>query len=144
MAIEQLEPAQAYAVLEENPNAVYLDVRTEEEFARGHPVRAVNVPVVFFKAPDQRELNPDFLEIVEKTLGKEHPLVVGCAGGVRSQRACEILEQAGFKRLVNVKGGFVGARDQSGELMVKGWRDSGLPVTTEGVTFAAMRRKAGY
>ncbi len=142
MAIEQLEPAQAHLVLEETPDAVYLDVRTEEEFERGHPVRAVNVPVIFIKGPGQTEHNADFLEIVVKTHRKEQTLIVGCAGGVRSQLACEILEQAGFQRLANVKGGFSGARDQSGEIVLKGWRDMGLPVITEGVTYAMLRLKA--
>jgi rhodanese-related sulfurtransferase len=142
MPIEQLEPAQAHAVLQESPDAVYLDVRTEEEFERGHPVRAVNVPVVFIKGPGQTEHNVEFLEIVEKTFNRDQTLIVGCAGGVRSQRACELLEQVGFQRLINVKGGFSGARDQSGEIVVKGWRDMGLPVITEGVTYAAIRAKA--
>jgi rhodanese-related sulfurtransferase len=144
MAIEQLDPVQAYAVLEKTAGAVYLDVRTEEEFSRGHPVRALNVPVIFIKGPDQRELNPDFVMIIEKTLDKNQTLVVGCAAGVRSQRACELLEQAGYQRLVNVQGGFAGARDPNGELVVKGWRDAGLPVVTDGVTYGDVRLKAGY
>jgi hypothetical protein len=58
-------------------------------------------------------------------------LVVGCMAGGRSQRACEILEQAGFSDLTNVRGGFGGARDATGAILVPGWRDAGLPVSTE-------------
>jgi rhodanese-related sulfurtransferase len=145
MAINQLEPPQACEVLRNNPDAVYLDVRTEGEFAKGHPVGAINVPVVFIKGPGQMDLNQDFLAIVEKTLPRNRKLVVGCMSGVRSQRACEILEGAGYTDLTNVRGGFGGARDASGNLIVVGWRDAGLPVSTElgEASYQALRRKAG-
>ena len=66
------------------------------------------------------------------------------AGG-RSQRACEMLEEAGFTDLTNVAGGFGGNRDASGNVVVAGWRDAGLPVTTElgDGAYAAQRAKAG-
>jgi rhodanese-related sulfurtransferase len=66
------------------------------------------------------------------------------AGG-RSQRACEILEGAGFSDLTNVRGGFGGARDQSGQVVVPGWRDAGLPVSNEvgENSYQSLRRKAG-
>ncbi len=145
MPIQQLEPPKAHEVLTSNSDALYLDVRTEAEFAGGHPTGAVNVPVVFIKGPGQMEPNAEFLAIVEKTVPKNRKLVVGCLSGGRSQRACEILEQAGYADLTNVRGGFGGARDGSGTLVVAGWRDAGLPVSTEtgDAAYAAIRRKAG-
>ena len=41
MAIKQQVPPEAYATLQANPEALYLDVRTEGEFAQGHPARAI-------------------------------------------------------------------------------------------------------
>jgi hypothetical protein len=43
---------------------------------------------------------------------------------MRSQRACEMLDDAGYTDLANVCGGFGGSDD------TQGWKDSGLPVET--------------
>jgi len=145
MAIQQLEPLQAHEVLQKHSDALYLDVRTEAEFERGHPAGAINIPVVFIKAPGEMEPNPDFLTVAEKCIPKHRKLVVGCQAGGRSQRACELLAQAGYTDLTNVRGGFGGTRDASGEIVVTGWRDAGLPVSTEtgAASYAAQRKKAG-
>ncbi|MGH7914618.1 MAG: rhodanese-like domain-containing protein [Candidatus Binataceae bacterium] len=145
MSINQIEPPQAHETLKNNPDAIYLDVRTEPEFAQGHPAGAINVPVVFIKGPGQMELNGEFVDVVAKTLSREKKLVVGCLAGGRSQRACELLEAAGYSDLTNVRGGFGGARDASGQVVVAGWRDAGLPVSTEigDNSYQALRRKAG-
>jgi rhodanese-related sulfurtransferase len=145
MPINQAEPPQAHEILKSNPDAIYLDVRTEPEFAQGHPDGAINVPVVFIKGPGQMELNGEFVDVVAKTLPREKKLVVGCLAGGRSQRACELLEAAGYANLTNVRGGFGGARDAAGQVVVAGWRDAGLPVSTDvgDNSYQALRRKAG-
>jgi rhodanese-related sulfurtransferase len=145
MPINQLEPPQAHQTLQNNSDAIYLDVRTEQEFAQGHPAGAVNIPFVFIKGPGQMEPNPDFVAVAEKVLPKSKKLVVGCLSGGRSQRACEALEQAGYSDVSNVRGGFGGARDGSGQVMVAGWRDAGLPVSQDlgEASYQALRKKAG-
>jgi rhodanese-related sulfurtransferase len=145
MPIKQAEPPQAHEILKSNPDAIYLDVRTEAEFAQGHPAGAINVPVVFIKGPGQMELNGEFVDVVGKLLPHEKKLVVGCLAGGRSQRACELLEAAGYSDLTNVRGGFGGARDASGQVVVTGWREAGLPVSTEvgDNSYQALRGKAG-
>ncbi|MGZ3510735.1 MAG: rhodanese-like domain-containing protein [Candidatus Binataceae bacterium] len=145
MPINQVEPPQAHEILKSNPEAIYLDVRTEPEFAQGHPEGAINVPVVFIKGPGQMELNGEFVDVVAKTLAPGKKLVVGCLAGGRSQRACELLEAAGYSDLTNVRGGFGGARDTAGQVVVTGWRDAGLPVSSEvgDNSYQALRRKAG-
>jgi rhodanese-related sulfurtransferase len=145
MAIKQQIPPEAYATLQDNPDALYLDVRTEGEFAAGHAPGAINIPVAVPKGPGQMQLNLDFIEVAEKVIPRDKKLVVGCMAGGRSQRACEMLEEAGFTDLTNVAGGFGGQRDASGKVVVAGWRDAGLPVTTElgDGAYAAQRAKAG-
>lgn len=144
MPIKEQPPRDAHETLKGNPKAIYLDVRTEGEFAQGHPAGAINIPVVFMKGPGQMQLNPDFLEIAEKILPKNKTLIVGCQAGGRSMRACEMLEDAGYADLTNVTGGFGGQRDQSGAVVVPGWRDSGLPVSTDlgDAAYEAIRKKA--
>ncbi len=144
MPIKQVEPPKAYEIIQENPDAIYLDVRTEEEFAQGHPAGAINIPVVFLKPGAAPQLNDSFLAVAQKTLPQNKQLVVGCMAGGRSQRACEILEQAGYSDLTNVRGGFGGARDARGAIVVVGWRDAGLPVSDElDGSYRALRDKAG-
>ncbi len=145
MAIKQQVPSEAYATLQDNPDALYLDVRTEGEFAAGHAPGAINIPVMVAKGPGQMQLHLEFVEVAEKVIPRDKKLVVGCMAGGRSQRACEMLEEAGFTDLTNVVGGFGGQRDASGRLVVAGWRDAGLPVTTElgDATYAVLRAKAG-
>ena len=145
MAIKHKKPREAHEHLKKTPKALYLDVRTEGEFAGGHPEGAINIPVVFIKGPGQMTPNPEFLEIAEQILARDTPLIVGCLSGGRSARACEMLEEAGFEDLVNVLGGFGGQRDQSGAVVVVGWRDEGLPVSQEvgDRDYTAIRKKAG-
>jgi rhodanese-related sulfurtransferase len=145
MPIKQQSPREAFDILKANPDALYLDVRTEGEFALGHPAGAINIPVVFIKGPGQMEVNPDFLLIAEKLIPRNKTLVVGCQSGVRSMRACEMLEGAGYSNLTNVVGGFGGRRDQSGSVVEPGWRDSGLPVSTDTgeASYQSLRAKAG-
>lgn len=143
MAIAQLTPPEAYAALQKDPQAVYLDVRTEGEFEGGHPAGARNIPIMLLDpATHQPAPNPDFVAVVERVVPRSVKLVVGCASGVRSQRACELLAQAGYTDLSNMRGGFAGAREPSG--IVPGWAEAGLPVErgqTAGATWAELKNK---
>lgn len=123
MEIRQTTPPEAYETRTREPDAVYLDVRTEAEFEAGHPAGARNVPVVFFDAAGgPPKPNPDFVAVVARTLPRTARLLVGCQAGGRSQRACELLAEAGYTEVANVRGGFGDTRD------VPGWQESGLPV----------------
>jgi len=128
MDIRQVTPREAYELLEQDPGAVYLDVRTEGEFEAGHPAGARNVPVVLVDPVARQPVpNPDFVAIVKRHLAPDTRLVVGCQSGGRSQHACELLARAGYTDLANVWAGFGGARDQTGRI-VAGWAAAGLPV----------------
>jgi len=143
MAIRQVTPPQAQTLLQSG--STYIDVRTEAEFAAGHPAGAVNIPIA---VPDARTgqmaINPDFVPTVQAHYAAGAALVIGCQSGMRSQRAAEVLEHAGFSNVVNMQGGFGGARDASGRVTVPGWKDSNLPLCTAcapEATYAALRRR---
>ncbi len=148
MTIQQTTPDKAKEILDQDPEAIYVDVRSIPEFTAGHPIRAVNIPLLH-KNPGSgmMEPNPDFLAVAEAVLPREKKLLVGCMMGGRSQKACEILEQNGFKILFNVYGGFGGARDPgTGRVFQAGWRDLGLPVSMDngdGVGYGSLKGKAG-
>ena len=79
MDVPQTTPPEAFETLSAHPGAVYLDVRTEEEFAAGHPAGARNIPAFFFDPVTHRPTpNPDFLATVERNLPQATKLLVGC------------------------------------------------------------------
>ena len=146
MAVKQTIPPEAYQTLSSDPSVMYLDVRTEAEFTAGHPEGAINIPVIFFN-PATREPspNPDFQAVVESNIAKSVTLIVGCQAGGRSQRAAEIMDQAGYTNVTNMQGGFGGGQNPAGKV-VPGWRDAGLPISTDngsGVSYASLAAKAG-
>ena len=125
MPIRQVPPGQAARELAADPAAIYLDVRTPEEFDAGHPAGARNVPVLFLDPATRRPRpNAEFVRVVQRHLAPGTKLLVGCQSGMRSQRACELLDEAGYTDLANVRGGFGGTED------TPGWKDSGLPVAS--------------
>jgi rhodanese-related sulfurtransferase len=142
MTIRQTVPQEAYQLLRSGHR--YIDVRTQSEFAAGHPAGAVNIPVVFpDPATRQMTVNPDFVTVVAAHFSKDARIVVGCQAGARSQRAAEMLVAAGFPSVLNMQGGFGGSRDASGHTIVAGWSECGLPVSsecTDANTYSALRR----
>ena len=69
-----------------------LDVREPNEFAFVHIEGSLHIPL--------RQL-PERVDELEK----EQDIIVICHHGMRSQQACLFLEQYGFNRLYNLKGG---------------------------------------
>lgn len=106
---------------------VYLDVRSEPEFAAGHAKGAINVPLMH-KGLLGLKPNPEFVAQVEAAIPKATKLVIGCAVGGRSAKACAILLGRGYRHVANIDGGFVGYDDAESGTHVKGWKDEGLPV----------------
>src|SRR5262245_5193015 len=97
MEIPQTTPPEAYAILQSHPDAVYLDVRTVQEFEAGHPASARNVPVLVLDPRGGGPTpNPDFVSTVEQRIPRSTKLLVGCQAGGRSQRASELLVRAGY------------------------------------------------
>lgn len=142
MPIRQVTPEEAQQLIDSGYR--YIDVRTAGEFAAGHPRSAVNIPVALpDPATGQMAMNPDFLPVVGAHFPAATKIIVGCQSGMRSQRAAEALVQAGYTEVLNMQGGFGGARDQQGRTLVPGWGDCGLPVCTDcgpENSFAGLRR----
>jgi rhodanese-related sulfurtransferase len=126
--MKQLTPKEAYAFLQEHPQALLIDVRSEIEFLFvGHPVGAIHVS--WNDGPDWDE-NPHFVGEVKKLAGHggERPIVLICRSGNRSASAGEALLAAGFRNVYNVLHGFEGELDEKHHRnSVTGWRCDGLP-----------------
>lgn len=89
--------------------AKVLDVREPAEFAAGHLPDALNIPLAQLSERHQ-----------ELESYKEFPLLVYCAAGGRSTRACADLRKQGFSKLHNLQGG------------VSAWQQAGLPIRKPG------------
>jgi len=141
MAVQEITPQQAHEILNSDATVVYIDVRTAQEFANGHPAGAVNIPVAFADPARGMVLNPDFVSVVEKNFAKAKKIIVGCQAGPRSTRAAGMLLEAGYHDISNLLGGFGGMRDPSGAVIAPGWSASGLPVTRDngdGVSYQSL------
>lgn len=124
----RVSPQEASELIEKE-GFVYVDVRSVAEFDRGHPVGSLNVPLLdSVPALGGMTPNPDFLPVMEGLFPKDARLIVGCQMGGRSARAAKILEQAGFRAVVDQRAGFDGAKDPMGRLTEAGWSRAGLPV----------------
>jgi rhodanese-related sulfurtransferase len=117
--MQSVNPKEAKALMDQG--WTYLDVRTEGEFAGGHPAGAVNVSLMLAGAGGMAP-NPAFIEQVEKRFAKTQKLIVGCQAGGRSQRAAAILEKGGFSQIADQRCGFGGNGTEPG------WAAEGLPV----------------
>ena len=73
-----------------------VDIRTQKEFDQGHIPDVIHISFN----------DPDFLTKMSK-LNKQEPVIIHCAKGGRSQKAGDLLEQAGFDLIYDYSGGFV-------------------------------------
>lgn len=138
----RISAADAHRLMQDE-GYVYLDVRTEGEFAQGHPRGAYNIPIKF-AAPQGMQDNPRFVELAGAAFDKQQKLIVGCKSGARSQVAASALIAAGFAAVSELAAGYAGRRDAFGRAVEPGWEAAGLPHDTTpepGRDYAALAAK---
>ena len=87
-------------------NAKVVDVRSKDEFKKGHIVDALNVPLA--------DIKNNQLAVLEKF--KSSPIILVCNTGMTSGQAAQLLAKQGFENLANLKGG------------MNEWQSANLPV----------------
>ncbi len=132
--IKDISAPEAWALLNENGNAVLLDVRTTMEYEYvGHPPEAVHLP--WKEAPDM-QVDPAFVDKARRVLGEARPgcapedltVLTLCRSGARSKAAGEALAESGFRNVMNVVEGFEGDKDENNHRgNINGWRYHNLP-----------------
>jgi rhodanese-related sulfurtransferase len=130
----EITPTDAWTLLQDDKDAVLLDVRSRVEFDYvGHPPGAVHVP---WKEAPAWEVDPDFVQKVRDRLARagaqaapeDRAVLALCRSGARSGAAAAALAAAGFRRVYNVIEGFEGDRDEHRHRnTLNGWRVHGLP-----------------
>ena len=90
-----------------NNDAIVIDIRSTDAFARGHIVSAKNIP------HDELDGKIEQLERYKTT-----PIVAVCDTGVTTTQIVNKLRKSGFESVFGLKGG------------MSGWGQAGLPVVT--------------
>ena len=104
LGFNEIEPPEAVRRIN-NEDAIVLDVREDQEFAEGHILNALHIPVgVLDKRLDELEAH------------KGKPIIVYCRSGDRAARASATLRKQGFNAVFKLNGGILA------------WRAASLPV----------------
>lgn len=85
--------------------AIILDMRPVKDFAEGHILNSLNIPV--------EKLSEQQKELIKY---KDRPLILCCRVGTDSMRAARFLKQQGFDQLYCLKGG------------LQSWHSANLPL----------------
>ena len=102
-----MTPKQIYEALQQDPRAMFIDVRTPVEFREVHAQGAELIPL------DQLDAGK-VIESLDGDYGK--PIYLICRTGSRSKQALEKIKAAGYENIVCVEGG------------TQAWVEAGLPV----------------
>ncbi|MDA8034402.1 MAG: molybdopterin-synthase adenylyltransferase MoeB [Actinomycetota bacterium] len=113
--IREVDPVEAEAML---GAAALLDVREADEYAQGAIPGALHLPRGFLEVQVEGAL-PD----------KGRPVVIYCAGGVRSALAAKAMQDLGYADVVSMVGGF------------NRWKDEGRSWATPAVLDADQRNR---
>ena len=127
-----LLPKMAVERLQNNPQALFVDVRSKAEFKYvGYPENSILIP--WIDDPDW-EPNPEaFSDAVMQELdGRENlsdtEIILICRSGFRSNEALKCLENKGFTQVSHVASGFEGDLDENDHRgNLNGWRHDGMP-----------------
>lgn len=101
----QVSPVQA-TLLVNREDAIVIDVREQGEYAQGHIPNARHIPSGEFERRGKE---------LEKL--KDHPVILCCATGGRSNSCAAQLRKTGFTRIYNLRGGMME------------WQKAGHPVS---------------
>ncbi len=107
--------------LKQNTSAPLIDVRTPDEFSKGHLQNSVNV-----------DWNGSSFDTEIAKLDKSKPVFVYCLSGGRSGQAAAKMRADGFKEVYELQGG------------IMKWRGSNLPETTSTVMLSMGMSKQHY
>jgi sulfur-carrier protein adenylyltransferase/sulfurtransferase len=116
-AVREVTPRQADA-FRRDPAVLFIDVRETDEWDRGHIPDAVLVPKSHLEQ-----------EIETQAPDRTRPVVLYCAGGVRSVFAARSLQEMGYADVVSMSGGFTE------------WTALGLPAVLPTGLSAEQRRR---
>ncbi|MDQ7979446.1 rhodanese-like domain-containing protein [Paraburkholderia sp. SARCC-3016] len=125
-----LSPAEAFELLELDPRARLVDVRTRAELDWvGRPLVGDGqyAHVEWTRYPGGAP-NAEFLDQLRQVATPDTPVLLLCRSAARSKLAAVAATQAGFTKAMDLLEGFEGDKDSQGHRKtVSGWCFRGLP-----------------
>lgn len=97
--------SQQATILLNRENAVLVDIRPKKDYATGHIVDSLNIPLDSFAT-----------RMVELEKHKEKPIILACANGQHAGPASKQLKAAGYRNVSRLAHG------------IGGWRGDNLPL----------------
>ena len=129
----EIEARDAWKILEQDKDAILIDVRTDAEWAFVglpdlSPLGKTVVRLSWQAFPDMA-VDPAFCDKLESLgLPRNAPLLFMCRSGARSRAAAEAMAARGYARCYNVADGFEGDPDEHRHRgTINGWKAAGLP-----------------
>lgn len=93
--VKELTIDEARARLGANPQVVLMDVREDDEWAKGHAAEAVHLG----KGVLERDLEDMFPD-------PQREIIMYCGGGYRSVLTAAVAQRMGYKHVFSLKGGY--------------------------------------
>lgn len=117
--IVNIKPVDAYNnILNHGKDVVYIDVRSEYEYAQAHASSSVNLPIHYLYDDTHGVKNEKNIPLPKNT---NQEIYLICSGGRLAGVAYSYLEHYGYRNIKRVEGG------------LKGWNEAGLPMVTKGI-----------
>jgi rhodanese-related sulfurtransferase len=104
MGVEVASPQKA-TILMNKKNCQIIDVRSKEEFEKGHISRSKHYSMEQLKTDSSLQKN------------KSGPIVIVCNSGISSKKAGALLKSQGFEQIYSIEGG------------INQWRKENFPLT---------------
>jgi rhodanese-related sulfurtransferase len=123
-----LTPAEAYALISQENNAVLVDVRSRAELELvGRVPMASHVEWAFYPG---MVANPEFAAQLQAQIDPSRTVIFMCRTGGRSHNAALLAQQLGYSQAYNMLEGFEGeANEHKQRTLINGWKHAGLPWT---------------
>lgn len=125
-------PEEAYTLLQLDPRARLVDVRTtaERDWVGRVAVPDAQHGAVQWSLYPGGQPNPDFAAQLRQVADPDDVLLFLCRSGVRSRHAARAATELGYLNAFDILEGFEGDRDAEGHRKtVGGWCKAGLPWT---------------
>lgn len=103
--VRDVSVAQTRARIHENPDAILVDVREDNEWDAGHAAGAMHLG----KGIIERDIE-------ERIPDRDAELILYCGGGFRSVLAADALQKMGYRNVASMAGGW------------REWKSTGAPV----------------
>lgn len=116
-SIVDIKSQDAYqTIVEHGDGVIFIDVRSEYEFAQAHASSSVNLPINYLYDDTHGLKNEKRIPLPKNT---DQEIYLICTGGRLAGVAYSYLEHYGYRNIKRIEGG------------LKGWNDAGLPIVTK-------------